>query len=159
MGLAFNTAGVKIKYAQEASVGVRPTTGFTALPDIKTTPDLNAEPSTLDTTTFESLEWKTAIPGLKDVGGAVAFTGNLTSELKTAWASCVSAAKTARAAGKATWFEVAIPNFDSFFFATEVIFCNLDREPLDLARPNCRTLAVCSFPTKRETADSVEQAA
>lgn len=117
MGLAFNTAGVKIKYAQEASVGVRPTTGFTALPDIKTTPDLNAEPSTLDTTTFESLEWKTAIPGLKDVGGAVAFTGNLTSELKTAWASCVSAAKTARAAGKATWFEVAIPNFDSFFFA------------------------------------------
>lgn len=117
MGLAFNTAGVKIKYAQEASVGVRPTTGFTAFPDIKTTPDLNAEPSTLDTTTFESLEWKTAIPGLKDVGGAVAFTGNLTSELKTAWASCVSAAKTARAAGKATWFEVAIPNFDSFFFA------------------------------------------
>ena len=117
MGLAFNTAGVKIKYAQEASVGVRPATGFTALPDIKTTPDLNAEPSTLDTTTFESLEWKTAIPGLKDVGGAVAFTGNLTSELKTAWASCVSAAKTARAAGKATWFEVAIPNFDSFFFA------------------------------------------
>lgn len=117
MGLAFNTAGVKIKYAQEASVGVRPITGFTALPDIKTTPDLNAEPSTLDTTTFESLEWKTAIPGLKDVGGAVAFTGNLTSELKTAWASCVSAAKTARAAGKATWFEVAIPNFDSFFFA------------------------------------------
>ena len=117
MGLAFNTAGVKIKYAQEASVGVRPTTGFVALPDIKTTPDLNAEPSTLDTTTFDSLEWKTAIPGLKDVGGAVAITGNLTSSLKTAWTSCVSAAKTARAAGKATWFEVAIPNFDSFFFA------------------------------------------
>lgn len=117
MGLAFNTAGVKVKYCTESSVGTRPTTGYTVLPDLKTTPDLNAEPSTLDTTTFDSLEWKTAIPGLKDVGGAVAFTGNLTASLKTAWTSCVSAAKTARAAGKATWFEVAIPNFDSFFFA------------------------------------------
>jgi hypothetical protein len=29
----------------------------------------------------------------------------------------VSAAKAAKAASKATWFEIAIPGFDSFFFA------------------------------------------
>lgn len=45
------------------------------------------------------------------------FTANLTASLKTAWASLVSAANTAWASGKATWFEVAIPNFDSFYFA------------------------------------------
>jgi len=117
MGLAFNTAGVKIKWKTESSAGSRPTGSYSTLPDIKSTPDFNAEPSTLDTTTFDALVWKTAIPGLKDVGGAVAFTGNLTASLKTAWESCVSAATTARASGLSTWFEVAIPNFDSFYFA------------------------------------------
>ena len=117
MGLAFSTAGVKIKYKTETTAGSRPTSSYTTFSDIKTTPDMNAEPSTLDTTTFDNLEWKTAIPGLKDVGGAVAFTANLTASLKTAWKSCVSAAKSARASGKLTWFEVSIPNFDSFYFA------------------------------------------
>ena len=117
MGLAFSTAGVKIKWKCESSAGSRPTGSYATLPDIKSTPDFNAEPSTLDTTTLDALVWKTAIPGLKDVGGAVAFTGNLTASLKTAWESCVSSATTARASGLATWFEVAIPNFDSFYFA------------------------------------------
>lgn len=117
MGLAFSTAGVKIKYKVETTAGSRPTGSYITLPDIKSTPDFNAEPSTLDTTTFEATEWKTSIPGLKDVGGAVAFTANLTTSVKTAWNSCVSAASTARGSGLSTWFEVAIPNFDSFYFA------------------------------------------
>ena len=117
MGLAFSTAGVKIKYKTETTAGSRPTSSFITLPDIKSTPDFNAEPSTLDTTTLEATEWKTAIPGLKDVGGAVTFTANLTASVQSAWASLVTAATSARASGKETWFEISIPNFDSFYFA------------------------------------------
>ena len=73
-----------------------PTTGFTAVPGIKAIPDLNPEPSSLETTTLEALEWKTYIPGLKDPGGALAFTANNTEEFQTAWEALIEAAETAK---------------------------------------------------------------
>lgn len=57
------------------------------------------------------------IPGLKDPGGALAFTANLTTQFKTAWETLVSAFETAKGDGKATWFEIMVPNFGSFYFA------------------------------------------
>lgn len=117
MALEFSSAGVQVRYCVETTKGSRPTTGYKVIPSIKSSPDFNAEPSLLDVTDFSDTTWKRAIPGLRDVGGALAFTANMTTSFKTEWASLVSAAATAKAANKATWFEVAIPNFDSFFFA------------------------------------------
>ena len=57
------------------------------------------------------------VDGVKDVGDSFDFTANLTADLKTKWASLVSAAASAWASGKATWFEIAIPNFDSFYIS------------------------------------------
>ena len=54
---------------------------------------------------------------VKDAGNDIALTANLTNDLKTKWASVVAAAEAAWASGKSTWFEVSIPNFDSFYFA------------------------------------------
>ena len=54
---------------------------------------------------------------MKDAGNDIALTANLTADLKTKWASCVAAAESAWTSGKLTYFEVAIPNFDSFYFA------------------------------------------
>ena len=116
MALEFSSAGVKLKYKVESTKGSRPTSGYTAIPDIKSSPDFNAEPSQLDVTTFDDLVWKRSIAGLRDVGGALAFTANMTSSFKTAWASLVSAYTTARGSDLSTWFEVSIPNFDSFYF-------------------------------------------
>lgn len=117
MANEFSSAGVKIKYAIEATSGSRPTSGYTNIPGFKSTPDFNAEPSQLEVTDLSDTVWKRYIPGLKDVGGAVAFTANLTTAFKTAWGSCVSSAVTAKASNLSTWFEVSIPNFDSFYFA------------------------------------------
>lgn len=117
MALEFSSAGVQVRYCVETTKGSRPTTGYKVIPSIKSSPDFNAEPSLLDVTDFSDTTWKRAIPGLRDVGGALAFTANMTTSFKTEWASLVSAAATAKAADKATWFEVAIPNFDSFYFA------------------------------------------
>ena len=121
MALEFSSAGVQIRWASEVSAGTRPTTGYKVIPSIKSSPDFNAEPSQLDVTDFSDKVWKRSIAGLRDVGGAIAFTANMTASFKSAWASLVSAYTTAVASSKSTWFEVSIPNFDSFYFAGQPI--------------------------------------
>lgn len=117
MALEISTAGISVRYCVESTKGVRPTSGFTVIPNIKETPDFNPEPSTLEVTDLSDLVWKRYIAGLKDPGGALTFTANMTSAFKTAWETLVSAYETALAADKQTWFEIAVPTIGSFFFA------------------------------------------
>ena len=117
MSLELSTAGVLLKYACETTAGTRPTTGYTQIPNIKSIPDFNPEPESLEVTDLSDTEWRRYIPGLKDPGGALAFTANLTTGFKTAWETLVTAANTAAASSKATWFEICVPSFGSFFFA------------------------------------------
>lgn len=118
MALELSTAGVLLKYAVETASGTRPTSGYTVIPNIKSIPDLNPEPSSLEVTDLAETEWKRYIPGLKDPGGALAFNANNTNAFQTTWASLVNAAETAAADGKSTWFEIYIPGLtNSFFFA------------------------------------------
>lgn len=116
MSLEFSTIGVKIGYVVEASAGTRPTSGVTNIPDIKNIPGIDLTPSKLQVTNLLDRVHR-YIPGVKDAGDDINLTANLTAALKTAWGSLVSAAETAWASGKATWFEISIPNYDSFWFA------------------------------------------
>lgn len=117
MALELNTIGVKIGWCVESSAGTRPTTGFTNIPDIKELPGIELTPNQLQVTNLIDGIHR-YIPGVKDSGGGdFAMTGNMTASLKTAWASLVSAATTAWTSGKSTWFEISIPNFESFYFA------------------------------------------
>lgn len=116
MALEMNTIGAKLKYAVEATAGTRPTSGYTQIPDIKSIPEIQLTPSQLDVTNLED-SFKRYIPGVQDPGSDFSFTANMTTSLKTAWASLCTAAASAHTSGKATWFEIAIPNFDSFYFA------------------------------------------
>lgn len=116
MALEFNTIGVRLKYAVEASAGTRPTSGYTEIPDIKSTPAIDINPAKLQVTNLVD-QYHRYVDGVKDVGDSFDFTANLTADLKTKWASLVTAATSAWASSKATWFEISIPNFDSFYFA------------------------------------------
>lgn len=118
MGIALSTAGVTIGYAVETTAGTRPTTGYTKIPDVKEVPEMNPEPETLETTTLEETEYKTYIEGLKDLGGALSFLANFTTELETAWAALVEAYKAAKDEGKSTWFEVKHPKLEKSVFFT-----------------------------------------
>ena len=118
MGIAVNTAGVTFGYAVEESKGVRPTTGYTLIPDVKEIPEMNPEPETLETTTLAETEFKTYIEGLKDLGGALSFLANFTEELEEVWGELVEAYKTATASGLATWFEVKHPKLEKSVFFT-----------------------------------------
>jgi len=115
MALEFNTIGVKLKYAVASSAS-RPTTSYVAIPDIKSLPGIELTPSKLEVTNLED-KYKRFITGVMDAGDDVNVTANLTADLKSKWASLVTAANSAWASGFSTWFEIAIPNFDSFYFA------------------------------------------
>lgn len=118
MAIDLSTAGISLNYCVEATAGTRPTSGYTKIAGIKSIPDLNPEPSTLETTTLDSTEWKTYIFGLKDVGGALAFGANNTEAFQTEWGALVTAAETAETSSKSTWFAVVVPGLTkSFYFS------------------------------------------
>lgn len=120
MAINLSTAGIHLYYAVEKSKGTRPTTkaDYKDLLGVKSTPDLNPAPDTLETTTLNETEWKTYIDGLKDMGGALEFTFNLTQELIELWDELMEAYEAAKATGLATWFLIDIPGLTEGFFFT-----------------------------------------
>ena len=118
MGIALSTAGVTFGYAVETTAKTRPTTGYIVIPDIKEIPEMNPEPETLEATTLAATEYKTYIEGLKDLGGALSFLANYTTELETAWSALMTAYQTASASGKSIWFEVKHPKLTKSVFFT-----------------------------------------
>lgn len=115
-----SSIGVKFYYAVESTAGTRPTTksSYTELPGIKGTPSLNPTPDNLETTTLNETEYKTYIPGLKDLGGSLGFTFNMSQEFLTAWETLVTADATARASNKSTWFFVEVPGLTNGVYFT-----------------------------------------
>ena len=120
MSIRLSTAGIALKYAVETTAGTRPTaaSAYTVIPEIKEIPEINPEPSTLETTTLAETEYKTYIDGLKDLGGALSFLANLTEDFKTAWEALVTAYETAKTAGKNTWFVIDIPGITEAVYFT-----------------------------------------
>ena len=115
-----STAGVTLQYAVETTAGVRPTSGYTKLHGLKSTPSLNPAPETIESTTLDETEWKTYVSGLKDLGGALEFTFNLTQNLINEWDALMTAYETAKANNKNTWFTVVIPGLEkSVYFIGE----------------------------------------
>ena len=109
MAINLSTAGIHLKYAVEETAGTRPTTGYVDLKGVKSTPNLNPSPDTLETTDLNETEYKTYIDGLKDLGGALEFNFNLTQELVETWEELMTAYEAAKASGKAVWFLIDIP--------------------------------------------------
>lgn len=119
-GIALSTAGVTVGYAVETTANERPTSGYTLIPDIKSTPEFNPEPEALEATDLEETEYKFYVAGLKDVGGALAFGANFTDKLQTMWEEIVDAYDAAVAEGKRMWFEIKHPKLTkSVFFPGE----------------------------------------
>lgn len=111
MAINLSTAGIHLYYAVEQTGGTKPTakSDYIDLVGVKSIPSLNPSPETLETTTLNETEWKTYIDGLKDLGGALEFTFNLTQDLVTMWDTLMEAHESAKATNKATWFLIDIP--------------------------------------------------
>nr|DAO05174.1 MAG TPA: tail tube protein [Bacteriophage sp.] len=111
-----STIGVQLHYCVETTKGQRPTTGYTRIYGIKSTPSLNPSPDALETTTLDELEYKTYVDGLKDLGGALEFTFNLTEDLITKWEALITAYAAGKADGKRTWFCILVPGLTQAFY-------------------------------------------
>lgn len=111
-----STIGVQLHYCVETEPGKRPESGYTRIYGIKSTPSLNPSPDTIETTTLDELEYKTYVDGLKDLGGALEFTFNLTEELIEKWDALMTAYQTGKAAQKRTWFAIVVPGLTQAFY-------------------------------------------
>lgn len=118
MSQRFSTAGMSLQYAVETTAGTRPTSGYTIIPEIKSMPSFNPAPETIESTTLLETEFKTYVKGLKDLGGALEYTANLTDDLIDFWADLLSDYEDAVSAGKAMWFAVVHPKLKQATYFT-----------------------------------------
>ena len=105
-----STAGITLKYCVETTAGTRPSTGYTRLHSLKSTPSLNPAPETIESTPLDATEWKEYVQGLKDLGGALEFGFNLNQNHVTEWSALMTAYQTGIASSKATWFVIEHPS-------------------------------------------------
>ena len=127
MAINLTSIGVKVGWAVEAEVNTPPT-AFKHIPQITEIPDMDAEPEALETTSLDNLDFRTYTKGLKDIGGSLAFTANLTQELLDMWngkstpdgSSVMESYEDAEEAGKRMFLAVQIPGLDrSVVFSCE----------------------------------------
>ena len=111
MSQRYSTAGMYLCYAVETTAGTMPTSGYTLIPEIKSMPSFNPAPEQIDSTTLLETEYKTYVEGLKDLGGALEFSANLTADLITAWEAC-NTAHDGLTGGIEMWFAVIHPKLE-----------------------------------------------
>ena len=93
MALTLTTIGIKVGYGFATSADLKPQQGtfvpntltYTRIPQVKSIPEMDSAPDTLETTSFDNLEFKTYVDGLKDLGGVLDFTANYSQALFDLW--------------------------------------------------------------------------
>lgn len=119
--MAILSAGTSIGYAVETTAGTRPTSGYTVIPEVKTIPSVDQEPSTHQVTPLSESVQHQSIKGLKAEPGTIGIVMNLMDETVTAWETMVTAYE-ALSDGKKMWFEIKHPKLaKSVFFQGEPI--------------------------------------
>lgn len=120
MAINLSTAGIHLYYSVEKTTGSRPTAkgDFIDLTGVKSIPSLNPAPDTLETTDLNQTTYKTYIDGLKDLGGALEFTFNMTQELVEKWEALMTAYEAGKSSNKATWFYIDIPGLTEVLMFT-----------------------------------------
>lgn len=147
MAIELSTAGVSVKWVTESVAGTRPTSGYTAIPGVKSIPDLNPEPAQLDVTPLDETKYHRYIPGLQDLGGSIGLTCNYYADLITGWGNMITAYNTAKAAGKALWIEIAIPGQNSWYFEAVPTPLGFGGAEVDAVLETTAYLTINSAPT------------
>ncbi len=97
------TAGMYLGYAIETTAGERPTSGYKIIPEIKSMPDMNPTPETVDSTTLLATEYTTNEPALKSLSN-MDYGVNFTDELEEFVDALIQEQEAAEKEGKAVWF-------------------------------------------------------
>ena len=155
MSQRLSTAGMWLSYCVETTAGTMPTTNFVKIPEVKTTPSTNPTPNSIDVTPLNETDFLQYIAGLKDVGGVLSFTANLTADLLTAWnTTLISAYNTGQSASpaKSTWFCISHPKLtQAVLFKGEPIACGFNEASVNSALETTLYIAPNSAPSLQTT--------
>ena len=108
------TLGVKVAYGVETTAGEKPGS-FTWLQRCDSIAGIELPSEQIDLSAIEDYQTKYGA-GRQDSGGQWALGFNYTEEVETQLTTMISAYNTAKAAGKAMWFEVYHPTMTKGFF-------------------------------------------
>lgn len=134
MAIDLTTIGVKVSWVVETAAGTRPTTGYKKFTGIKSTPDYNSAPETIETTTFDNLEYRSYTQGLKDQSDAKEYVANFTNQFIDEWEAFVQAAETGSGTGLKAWICHEVPGLENAFYVPV--------EPSPLGFPSTEVAAV-----------------
>lgn len=109
------TIGAYVCWAAETTKGQRPTEGYEIIPEIKSMPDLNTAPETIESTTLLEPEYRTYEPGLKSLD-ALSYGANMTDDLEEVVEGIITAQNTAAESGKRIWFAEVFPKIKKATF-------------------------------------------
>ena len=124
MSQRVTTIGSYLCYAVEKEKGVRPTEGYEIIPEVKSFPDLNQEPESIESTTLLEPEYRTYEPGLKSLG-TLSYGANMTDDLEDTVDGLIDEQDAAAKEGKRVWFAEVAPKLKkASFFAGKVSAIN-----------------------------------
>lgn len=86
MSVALSSIGIKTYYTV-APLSKTPVDAkeWIQVPEIKNIPSFNISPETIEVTSLEDEKYTRYVPGLRDLGGALEYTANITQELLDLW--------------------------------------------------------------------------
>ena len=109
-----STLGSLTGYAVETTAGTKPTT-FKMLHRINASDEIAIETETIDASALEDMIERT-IAGRGSTGGTFGVTVNVTDETIAEWEALIEEYETAKASGKAMWYEEYFPTLQKAFF-------------------------------------------
>lgn len=106
MSNVLTSIGVKYAIGSTKTFGTRPTT-YTRIPQVFENSEIDLDPDTIDTTSYDNLKYKSSVPGLIDTSGIMSLTANATKDedAETVWDSMVDEYED----GSQIWLCVVIP--------------------------------------------------
>ena len=128
---ALTSIGLKVGIAIESTAGTMPTTNYYVVPQVTDLPDMDFEPDTIDITSYDDLEYKSYLSGLKDTGGIVQLPANFTEYGVEMWDDIVADIK-ASTTGIKAWLMVAIQGTTKkWFIPIEPVKTGLPSAPVN----------------------------
>lgn len=112
---ALTSIGLVVAVAVETTAGTRPTTNYYKVPGVTDLPDLDFDPDTIETTSYDNLDYKSYLPGLKDTGGIVSLEANYTEYGVGMWDD-MAATIEADTTGIKAWILVSIEGTTTKWF-------------------------------------------
>ena len=109
------SVGARVRVAIEATAGVRPTYGYTDIPDINSAPEQDMSTETIDVSNISDYVTR-YMDGRQDPGGDQNFTLNHTDRVINTWDALAAEVGTALASGKRCWFEYWFPAAKKSYF-------------------------------------------